>query len=249
MKNKLDSSEKYAEAIIKEFKSIDSKYNTLELLYDWIDGQMGCLNTITGCEDGSKYFKYLNKAHKEHTNEQNTSYNKIFALLKEGVNKYKKDILGRVAFILAADNGKSMGLNLTESGGYIAASILLSDISDIRKKIDEQGYAEILIGGIGSGSVVLSCVEILGENGIDLNKVNFVASELDDRLAQMAIIQLSLLEVKAVVTLTTSPFEVPKCGYITVPLAYDSCKTEEMIANVNKVSNIQMMAMINDLLR
>ena len=245
---KMDSVEKYVEAIIKEFESISGKYNTLELFYDWIDGQMGCLNVITGYDgDGSKYLEHLNKAHKEHTNEQNKSYNKIFTLLKEGLRKYKKDILGRVAFKLASDYDESLGLNLTENGGALVAGLLLHDTSDIRKSINEHGYASLQIYGIGSGSVVLSSLEILEEEGIDLNKVYFVTSESNIRLAQMAIMQLTLLDVKAVVTEMPALIEPLKSGYISTPLAMDLYGKEVLLNNMIRVKEIQNIALMRHL--
>lgn len=195
-KCELVTAQDYAKEIIKKFDSIAGKYSAVELFNDWLEGQACCLNSFTGL-DSARYKQYLIKAHEEHTHEMNCTYNEIFALLQEGLQKTREDILGLV--FMSMNPSKKLGQFFTPACVCKLIAELTTVEETVKKEIEEKGYTSVADQCCGAGAILIADVEVLLSKGIDIDSIKVLAGDIDIRCAQMAAIQLSLLDYDAVI--------------------------------------------------
>ena len=126
-------------------------------------------------------------------------FSQMTALLGFALDEKTEDVLG-IVYMEASMGNKNAGQFFTPSGiSAIKAKITASQIAKGLKKNNKKNY-RLYEPTSGSGGIIMEIVRELQKRGIDYSRhICVTAQDLDWRCVYMTYIQLSLLDINAVV--------------------------------------------------
>ena len=191
--------EKIINEIVKDINNLSGKHSSFEIFSDWVT--MCAISIQNGCylihndiwEGREKKFKELAKKYSE--KEIKVIFN-LYGKLLDAFENDRWDYLGEIFMRLnnSADK-KKMGQCFTPfSVSLLNAKIAFSDV-----KKEEKIY-KLYDPTCGAGGMIIASVKALSDKGINYkNHVKAIGQDLNLLCAYMTYVQLSLLNVDAII--------------------------------------------------
>ena len=209
------TSNDYAKEILKEFDKLEGSLNKRALFEDWLDGIFCNLNSLTGRdESGKEYEEFLERAHSTRTTKMVIGYNKITALLREGLRTTREDILGIVYMNITgcSKSSRSFGQCFTPNS---VATLMGKIVGNEDKKDKPETISDQCCG---SGALSIGALEDMFRNGKKKESITLYAYDIDMTCVKMALIQFSVLDYSAYV-IRQNLLEQDKPSVFFTPLA------------------------------
>ena len=192
----MKSANDYAREILKEFDKLEGSLNKRALFEDWLNGIFCNLNSLTGRdESGKEYEEFLERAHSTRTTKMVMGYNKITALLNEGLRTTREDILGIVYMNITgcSKSSRSFGQCFTPNS---VATLMGKIVGNEDKKDKPETISDQCCG---SGALSIGALEDMFRNGKKKENITLYAYDIDMICVEMALMQFSILGYDAYV--------------------------------------------------
>jgi len=184
------------EKIVELLKSVKSNRNLIQVFHDWT--AIMAINIANSVD--TYHLAAWNKREREYQHiisrynyEEQRKFVEAMSLLKEELNHTLKDILGKIYCDIGA-NDKNLGQFFTPE--HIGS--LISDMA-----IDYETEKDVVLTEpcCGSGSLTIGVISEIKEHWTDYReRIYVMAQDIDWNCVYMIYVQLSLMEMKAVIT-------------------------------------------------
>mgnify|MGYP001048065590 CR=1 FL=1 len=184
--------------ILQLFESFRYKHTVHEVFSDFC--QLAAC-TISNAVDRHQY-KYREELYmriiSRYTKEEADTFAQILAWLVIALEAYgPTDVLGQV-FQELEISSKYRGQFFTPQAISDCVGTMIA--FDVKETIKEKGYVTLCEPAVGGGSMVFGFCKAIAEQGFDYTRdLHVTAIDIDDRCANMAYVQMSLLGIPAIV--------------------------------------------------
>lgn len=168
---------------------------------------------ITHREEDLKYVQEIEKIYNE---ESLKIFDSILEYLSEDMNRKIYDYLGNIYMqIRSTYKGKVLGQYFTP---YTIAKFMAEIVSsDIPDNVNKKEYLSVSEPTCGSGVNIIAVCDCLKNKDVDMNKICFVAQDLDNVCTCMTYIQCCILNIPAIVITGNSLLFEVKEFFVTEP--------------------------------
>ena len=236
MNKKFESTSEYSKEVLKRFESMAGKYSKVEIFNDWLDWNTASMQAWCG-KGYDAYYDVLVKCNTKYNVDELKQFDDIAKLVQEGVEKCEQDVLATV--FMQVQPNKKLRQEFTPSCLCELMDVLTNNDENVKRAIAENGYCRVDEICCGSGGISIAKCKGLKSRGIDMDKVFFLASDIDKRCCQMAVLQFTYMGMKAKVIQQDVLLLKTYGEYETLQLAYSQMEEWEKIARIAMVGKIE----------
>ena len=146
-----------------------------------------------------KSFIITHNIYNKYNNIETESFNNMLIILDELMQNDKKDHLGDLLMALEMAN-KLNGQFFSPFDISLISSMLGISKDDVDMKIKEKGYITLHEMSVGGGAIVIAVAKLISEWGYNPKEnLLVVCNDLDKKAIYMSYIQLTLLDIPAII--------------------------------------------------
>lgn len=182
-------------AFMKTFYSLCYAHSRYQVWDDFVHmAAISIVNAVDKEHFAEREERYLAIA-KRYTADQVQGFAKLFAITVKALeNNPWQDFLGELYMRCDLGNETHGQFFTPYHICHMMAECSMTDDIPIQGIIEEKGYASVCDPCIGGGAMMIGAAEVLHKKGINYQQdVIFVGQDIDETVAMMAYIQLSLL--------------------------------------------------------
>lgn len=189
----------HQKALVKGLQSLSYRHQLWTVFADFVEASAIALASIDIRQAKAREARYLQIMARYEPAEV-AQFPKLFGELVLAMEHEPGDILGKTFGELELGN-KNVGQFFTPYElCKLMASVTVGDGADMREKIAERGFITASEPACGAGAQIIALAETMKAAGINYQQhLHVTAVDVDARAVHMAYLQLSLLQVPAIV--------------------------------------------------
>lgn len=192
------SGEAARQHMVRLFNGLRCKYGVYDIFRDFCE-MAAC--TISNWADPIHYDEreadYLRIAGRYEREELNVFCEMLATLTQALEGLGPRDVLGQIFQALEINN-KDQGQFFTPQN--VCECMAAMSLHDCKDVIQAKGYITVCEPAVGGGGMVFAACKVMEEQGLDYHtQLHVSAIDIDDRCANMAYIQMSMLGVPGIV--------------------------------------------------
>ena len=182
-------------AFLKTFDALGNRHSRWQVWCDFVNlFALSIVNTVDSVHREEREKRYLNII-RPYNEEEVKAFCQLAAITTAALdNNPRQDFLGEL-FIRCELGNKAHGQCFTPYHMcHMMAEITLGENGQMQKAIEDKGYITVNDPACGAGATLIAAANVFLEKGINYQQtVVFAAQDIDQTVAMMCYIQLSLL--------------------------------------------------------